>query len=97
MPGVIIFYTIFVRPYRCMHSNVLLFMLSVSLLVTAFLLMLKKGGLKSALFIEDYFYGMLIIVNTLCWVLITAYLLLLYKTQRRWPVTKETVIKSVTG
>ncbi len=39
--AVLIFYTIFVRPYRCMHSNVILLMLSTILMATAFLLMLK--------------------------------------------------------
>ena len=95
--AVILFYTIFVRPYRCLHSNVLLFLLSTVLLATAFLLMLKKGGLKSALFVESYFYGLLLTVNVFSWVLILAYLGLLKLTRRKWPLIKESVIKAIAG
>lgn len=75
--AIFLFYVLVTRPYRCMHSNLLLFMLTTTVLATSFLLLCKETGLKSALFVESYFYGLLIIVNAFCWFIVLAFLLLL--------------------
>ena len=90
-------YVLLMRPYRCMLSNILLFMLNTAVLITAFLLMLKRSGLKSALFTDNYFYGLLIIVNALLWVIIASFFLLLIFTKRKWVTTKESVLKAIQG
>ncbi len=97
MFAVLALYTILLRPYRSVHSNIVLFVLSSVLLVTCFLLLLKKTGLNSAIFVEDYFYGMLIIVNGFGWFILLAFILLILQTRRQWPVTKETIMKEIQG
>ena len=67
------------------------------ILVTAFLLMLAKLQLKSALFVSKYFYTLLIFVNAFGWFLIIAFLVFIIVTKRRWPVTKETVMEKTQG
>ena len=82
MFAILALYTILLRPYRSVHSNIVLFVLSSVLLVTCFLLLLKKTGLNSAIFVEDYFYGMLIIVNGFGWFILLAFILLILQTRR---------------
>ena len=90
-----VFYIIATRPYRDFHSNMLILLLSCTILVNSFLLLLKKGGLKSALFVDNYFYGLLIVINTIFWVGIASYLILILLTKAKWPTTREHVLKTI--
>eukprot|EP00347_Sterkiella_histriomuscorum_P019077 403343044 len=94
---IFMFYIILARPYRCMHSNILMFMLTVTLLATSFLLLMKKGGMKSALFVESYFYGLLIVVNAFCWFMIVCFLILLLIIKGSWGTNKDKVMKAISG
>ena len=84
-------YIIGTRPYRCVFSNILLFVLSAIMLVNTFVLLLKKSGLKSALFVDNFFYGLLILINGFGWFLVAAFLLFIIAIKRKWPVDKEMI------
>lgn len=88
-------YVIGTRPYRCQFSNILMFIITSSLVVTCFVLMLKVSGLKSALFVDNYFYGLLILINGFGWFLVLAFLLLIVALKRRWPLDKDGAQKAI--
>lgn len=90
-------YIIGTRPYRCMFSNILLFLLSAIMLVNTFVFLLKKTGMKSALFVDNYFYGLLILINAFGWFLVAVFMMFLVAIKRKWPVDKETIAKAVAG
>jgi len=69
------FYVLGTRPYRSGFSNILLVLLSGIYMILTFVLLLKETGLKSALFVDNYFYGLLILINGFGWFLVAAMLL----------------------
>ena len=91
------FYLLGTRPYRCQFSNLLLFILSCTFLVDSFVLLLKISGLKSALFVDNYFYGLLTLINGFGWFLVVAFLLLMLMVRAKWPLDKEQVMKAIEG
>lgn len=95
--AIYLFYIIATRPFRSNHSNLLALACSLPVLATSFLLLLKKGNLKSALFVEQYFYGLLMVVNSFCWFLIFCFLILLVIVKGKWSVHKERVMKAIQG
>mmetsp|Transcript_11575 Transcript_11575/g.17490 ORF Transcript_11575/g.17490 Transcript_11575/m.17490 type:complete len:179 (+) Transcript_11575:1222-1758(+) len=46
------------RPYRCLHSNATLILLTMLINLVMFQLNLKIAGFSSALFVDKYFYWM---------------------------------------
>ena len=95
--AVFTFYILGTRPYRCQFSNLLIFILSCTFLVTCFVLLLKISGLKSALFVDNYFYGLLTLINGFGWFLVVAFILLILITRATWPLEKEHVLKAIDG
>jgi len=88
-------YLMATRPYRCQFSNILLFTLSCTFVVNTFVLQLKISGLKSALFVDNYFYNLLILINGFGWFLVLAFLLMMLLIRAKWPIDKDMVIKAI--
>jgi hypothetical protein len=59
--------------------------------------LLKVTGLKSALFVDTYYYYLLILINGFGWFLTFAALLLAFALKARWPVDRELAKKTVAG
>ena len=95
--AVFTFYLLGTRPYRCQFSNLILFILSCTFVVNSFVLLLKISGLKSALFVDNYFYGLLTLINGFGWFLVFAFLLLILVIRSKWPLDKEQVLKAIEG
>ena len=66
-------------------------------LVNTFSLLLKLSGLKSALFVDTYYYYLLILINGFGWFLSFASLLLAYSLKARWPVDREVAKSGIAG
>ena len=82
-------YVIGTRPYRDMFSNVLLMLLSSMFVILCFVLLLKETGFKSALFVDNYFYGLLILINGFGWFLVVAFLGFMIAVKSKWPLDKN--------
>lgn len=91
------FYIMATRPYRCQFSNLLVFLLCCTQLVNCFVLLLKISGLKSALFVDTYFYFLLILINGFGWFLALSLLLLSFALKQAWPVTKSLAKEAILG
>jgi hypothetical protein len=87
----------FSRPYRCTYSNMLAFILNSTLIVTTFVLVMRSGGMKSALFVDNYFYGLLTLINGFGWFLALVVALFVVSVKARWPLDKEGVQKAIVG
>lgn len=88
-------YAVASRPYRSGPSNALLIGLLGVLTMNCFMLLLKLSGLKSALFVDSYFYYLLMLVNATGWFLIMAFLLSLLCARDKWSLDKEQVALAV--
>jgi hypothetical protein len=95
--SVFTFYIMFTRPYRCQFSNLLIFILSCIFVVDSFVLLLKISGLKSALFVDNYFFGLLILINGFGWFLVVAFLGLMIAVKGKWSLDKEQVLQAING
>jgi len=91
------FYILFTRPYRCQFSNLLVFVLSCIFLVKTFVLLLKISGLKSALFVDNYFFGLLALINGFGWFLVVALLCLVIAVRAKWSMDSEQVLSAING
>ena len=90
-------YLLATMPYRCKYTNLLVFLLSTTQLVNTFVLLLKISGLKSALFVDRYYYYLLILINGFGWFLSLASLLLAFMLKGRWPVDREIAKSGIAG
>jgi hypothetical protein len=90
-------YVVGTRPYRSGFSNILVSLLSSMYVILCFVLLLKETGMKSALFVDNYFYGLLILINGFGWFLVAAFLLFMLAVKARWPLDKQQVEKAIQG
>jgi hypothetical protein len=60
-------------------------------------LLLKISGLKSALFVDNYFFGLLILINGFGWFLVLAFLCLIIAVKAKWPLDKDQVMQAING
>jgi hypothetical protein len=93
--GIYALYIAFSRPYRCVHSNLLCFSLTITIGLNAFCLSLKKQGLESALLVDNYFFALLIILNVFMWFLILCHFMLMFLLKSRWPITRTKVMAAI--
>ena len=90
-------YVMFSRPYRCPFSNILLFTFCCLFTLNLFILLLKRSGLRSALFVDNYFYGLLTLVNGFGWFLILVFILFMVIIRKRWPLDLDVVCDAIKG
>jgi len=87
----------FSRPYRDGFSTLLVFVLNSTMVVTVFVLVMRAGGMKSALFVDNYFYGLLALINGFGWFLALLVCLFAVAVKARWPLDRDGVQKAVNG
>lgn len=90
-------YIMLTRPYRCQYTNLLVFLLAATQLVNTFVLLLKISGLKSALFVDTYYYYVLILINGFGWFLVLAAILLALALKGKWPVDRDIAKQGIAG
>ena len=90
-------YILATRPYRCQYTNLLVFILTATQLVNAFVLLLKITGLKSALFVDTYYYYLLILINGFGWFLAFACMMLAFALKGKWPVDRDLAKSAIAG
>jgi len=90
-------YILATRPYRCQFTNLLVFLLTATQLVNTFVLMLKITGLKSALFVDTYYYYLLILINGFGWFLALCSIILAYVVKGKWPVDRDVAKSGIAG
>lgn len=88
-------YLAFSRPFRCVHSNILAFTLTVTIGLNSFTLTLKRQGLESALLVDHYMFALLCIINVFMWFLVICHFILMFCLKSRWPVTKQKVLSAI--
>lgn len=94
---IFMFYVLGTRPYRSGFSNILLALLTGMFMIFTFVLLLKETGMKSALFVDNYFYGLLILINGFGWFLVFALLIFMIVISAKWPLDKQQVEKAIQG
>ena len=65
--------------------------------MNTFVLLLKITGLKSALFVGNYYYYLLILINGFGWFLALSAILMAFALKGRWPVDREIAKKGLAG
>ena len=75
----------------------MIFVLSCIFVVDSFVLLLKISGLKSALFVDNYFFGLLVLINGFGWFLVVACLCLMIAVKAKWSLDKEQVLSAING
>jgi len=65
--------------------------------VKTFVLLLKISGLKSALFVDNYFFGLLALINGFGWFLVVALLCLMIAVRAKWSMDSEQVLSAING
>ena len=82
-------YTFGARPYRCQVSNILVFVLSIIMVGNCFVLLLKMSGFRSSIFVDTYFYNVLILLNAFGWFLVFAFILFAIVIKKGWPLNRD--------
>jgi hypothetical protein len=85
------------RPYRCGVSNAILLILSITMAANCFMFIFKKSGMRSALFVDNYFTVLLLLLNGFGWFLVLILLLFALAVRQKWPLDKEQAQKGILG
>lgn len=90
----LIFFTahvFFLRPYRSLTTNVIYGMCMIAICVQVLFLYAKVSGYQQSIFVDKYFFTLLLLLNGFCWFLVFTAVVFTLTSGQKWPITAEEV------